>query len=217
VNILFDLDGTLTDPREGILQCLKYTLMSLGRACPLDAELERTIGPPLQETFGLLLGTGDRAQIEAAIALYRQRYNSKGIFENQVYPGIPSALARLQSLGAALYVATSKPCVFAERIVEHFGLKDFFRAVYGSELDGTRSDKRELIGHILEVEPISAASSFMVGDRALDVVGAMAHRILPVGALWGYGSRDELVAAGATVLCERPEMLADVLLENAAG
>ena len=211
VNIFFDLDGTLTDPREGIVACIKHALVSLGVTCPPDSELDHCIGPPLQESFGVLLRSSDPVRINAAVELYRQRFTSKGIFENGVYPGIPAALATLQGFGATLFVATSKPTVFAERIVEHFGLRSYFRAVYGSELDGTRTNKGDLIGHILKVESISATSSYMVGDRAHDVVGAKAHGVFPIGALWGYGSRDELFAAGATVLCEKPAMLGPVL------
>ena len=113
-----------------------------------------------------------------------------------------------------LFVTTSKPRVFAERIVEHFGLKEYFCAVYGSELDGTRSDKGHLIAHVLQAESLSPHSTVMVGDRAHDVVGAKVHGVFPIGVLWGYGSSDELIGAGATTLCAKPETLDNMLLSN---
>jgi phosphoglycolate phosphatase len=214
VNVLFDLDGTLTDPREGIVACLKYALLGLGHDCPSDLDLARFIGPPLKESFAVLLHTADRKQINAAVELYRQRFSSKGMLDNTVYPGIHSALTTLRGRGALLFVTTSKPRVFAERIVEHFGLKEYFCAVYGSELDGTRSDKGELIAHVLQAESLSPHSTVMVGDRAHDIVGAKAHGVFPIGVLWGYGSSDELIAAGATTLCAKPETLDNMLLSN---
>jgi phosphoglycolate phosphatase len=211
VNVLFDLDGTLTNPREGIVACLKYALTGMGHSCPSDSELEQFIGPPLHESLAILLGSADAKQIDAALKLFRQRFSTQGMFENTLYPGIDSALTTLRGRGAVLFVATSKPQIFAERIVEHFGLKDYFRAVYGSELDGTRSDKSDLIEHILKAESLSSQSTFMVGDRAHDIVGAKTHGVFSLGVLWGYGSYDELVTAGATVLCEKPAMLDRIL------
>jgi len=203
MNILFDLDGTLTDPREGIVGCIRHALCELGRACPPDRELERFIGPPLQESFFGLL-SADSAKVAAAMRLYRERFAATGMFENVVYPEMETALAALKDRGAALYVATSKPAVFAERILEHFGLARYFEAIHGSELDGTRADKGELIAHVLGMHGMAAAEACMVGDRRHDMQGAAANGLRAVGVLWGYGSRDELLAAGATVLCERP-------------
>ena len=214
VNVLFDLDGTLTDPREGIVACLKHALLRLGRTCPADSELARFIGPPLQEIFGTLLGSTDPKDIDSAVTLYRQRFSSTGMFENSVYPGIHSALTTLRGSGAALFVATSKPQIFAQRIVEHFGLMDYFSAVYGSELDGTHSNKSDLIAHVLKSESLSPHATAMVGDRAYDIVGAKAHGVFPIGVLWGYGSYDELIAAGATALCAQPALLKDIVLSN---
>lgn len=214
MNVLLDLDGTLTDPREGIVGCIKYALNELAHSCPGDSELARYIGPPLQETFSTLLSSSDPARINTAIALYRERFAVTGMFENAVYPGIAEALSDLRELGAVLYVATSKPQVYAVKIVEHFGLHEFFRAVYGSELDGTRSNKADLIAHILKTEALSPGSTCMVGDRLHDVIGAKANSVFPVGVLWGYGSRDELVAAGAAALCESPATLQSVLRYN---
>ena len=214
MNVLFDLDGTLTDPREGIVASFKHALYELGCCSPLDFELERYIGPPLRECFVALLGSERQEQIDRAVALYRQRFSAKGMFENTVYPGVHHALVALQAAGARLYIVTSKPRVFAERIADHFDLRSYFKMIYGSELYGTRSDKSELIAHILKEEAMSPGSTFMVGDRAHDVVGAKVNKVFPIGALWGYGTREELSAAGATVFCERPEMVGNVLLAN---
>jgi phosphoglycolate phosphatase len=215
MNVLLDLDGTLTDPREGILQCIKHALIGLGEPCPSDAELEGYIGPPLQSSFGAAFGPGS-PKIAKAIDLYRERFSTKGIFENTLYPEIPSALRALKDLGAMLVVATSKPTVFAHRIVEHFCLGSHISAVYGSELDGTRSDKTELISHILKAESIPPTATFMVGDRAHDMIGAKANGIAGIGALWGYGSRQELISGGAAALCHRPSELDKVLSSNSA-
>lgn len=215
MNVLFDLDGTLTDPREGIVGCLKHALRGLGRPSPPDADLARFIGPPLRETFASLLGSASPEAIDDAVALYRERFAATGIFENVVYPDAPPVLAELQALGMTLYVATAKPQLFAERIVDHFGLARFFHRVYGSELDGTRAVKRELIAYILRRESLSPHTTVMVGDRAHDVRGAVAHGVLPIGVLWGYGAREELTAAGATVLCAQPAMLTALLQSHA--
>jgi phosphoglycolate phosphatase len=216
VNVLFDLDGTLTDPREGILACFKHALLELGCSPPPDLDLERYIGPPLQECFGSLLPSQNREQIDRAIALYRARFSTEGMFENRVYPGVRAALAHLEGLGAALYVATSKPHVFAEPIVTDLGLKSHFRAVYGCELDGAHANKADLIAYVLKKESLSPGSTFMIGDRAHDIIGAKANGVFPIGALWGYGTRQELSGAGATVFCERPAMLSEILSSHIA-
>jgi phosphoglycolate phosphatase len=206
MHVLLDLDGTLTDPREGIVGCIKHALNGLGHPCPTDKELERYIGPPLQVTFGAAFGAGS-PRIAEAIALYRERFAVTGLFENEVYPGIPEVLARLKQLGATLLIATSKPTVFAARIVEHFGIGEHIDEVFGSELDGTRSDKAELIAHILKAHAIDPAAACMVGDREFDMRGAAANKVRAIGALWGYGSREELLQSGAAALCEAPAQL----------
>lgn len=200
MNVLFDLDGTLTDPGEGFVACVSYALAKLGCRPCTDDEIRRHVGPPLEETLARLLE--DRAQIPDAVAFYRERYSTIGFLENTVYPGIEDALRALHSRGARLVLATSKPTVYAQRILEHFGLRRFFRGVYGSELDGTRSGKTELLAYVCEKEKISGG--VMIGDRAQDMTGALANGLTPVGALWGYGSREELAQASAAAFCERP-------------
>jgi phosphoglycolate phosphatase len=216
MNVLIDLDGTLTDPRVGMVESIKYAMSRLGLPCPGDRELERYIGPPLQDTFAVLLNSRVPEDIESAIELYRERYAVTGLFENTVYPDIPMALRALKEMGASLFVATSKPEVFAERIIERFGLGEFFKAIHGSELDGTRTRKGDVIAHALTVGNLSAESTIMVGDRMHDIAGARENGLFSVGVLWGFGSREELVEAGASVLCEEPADLARVLSFNHA-
>lgn len=203
-NVLLDLDGTLTDPKEGILGCLEHALHGVGAEIPPDRALESCIGPPLQESLALLLGARRAEVLDEAIDLYRERFAATGMFENRVYPGMAQVLADLRASGASLFVATSKPQPFAERILDYFALREFFRGIYGSGLDGTRSNKGDLIAYLLRQEGLSSAETAMVGDRAQDVLGARANGIVPIGALWGYGSREELTAAGAEMLCDRP-------------
>lgn len=206
--VLFDLDGTLTDPFEGITKCLQHALRSSGMSSPpLPAELARYIGPPLTDTFRELLATDETDAIDGALSSYRERFAELGMYENAVYAGVPEALADLFVEGYALYVATSKPVEFARRIVDHFQLHTLFRAVHGSEFDGTRSDKAKLIAWLMQEHALSPQECIMVGDREHDVVGAIACGVPVVGVLWGYGAHDELVDAGATVLCDRPEHL----------
>ena len=215
MNVLLDLDGTLTDPREGILKCIRHALNRLGEPCPVDGELDRYIGPPLQTSFGVLFGINS-PKVAKAIELYRERFSSIGIFENKVYPGIPVALRGLKELGATLFVATSKPTPFAERIIDHFGLASDIRAIFGSELDGTRSDKAELIAHVLAAHSLTREITYMVGDREHDIKGARANGVVAIGALWGYGSRKELLDAGAAAVCEKPDQLCSILSSKSA-
>ena len=203
VNALFDLDGTLTDPGDGFVRCVTHALSVLNCPGHSPREIRKHVGPPLEETLGKLLD-GDRAKVRAAVALYRERYATEGYLENKVYPGIERALEDLRREGVALFVATSKPSVFARRILEHFRLADLFQGIYGSELDGTRSNKAQLIEHILTAESLVRGSTVVIGDRAHDMVGALANGVRPIGVLWGYGTRDELANAGATALCEHP-------------
>jgi phosphoglycolate phosphatase len=199
--VLLDLDGTLTDPRTGIVRCIRHALERLDRPCPPEAALAACIGPPLRGTFGALLDTADPALIERAMALYRERFAEVGLYENEVYAGVPAMLDALRCAGRRLFVATAKPAVFAERIVRHFALDDHLAGVYGPELDGRLDDKGQLLAHVLAKEGLAAAAVVMVGDRAVDVAAAHANGVRSIGVLWGYGSRDELRDAGAHALC----------------
>ena len=202
--LLFDLYGTLTDPREGITRSIAYALERMGREPPpLDA-LTFAIGPPLRRSLATLLEDETPATVERAIALYRERFADVGLFENAVYAGIADALRSLAASGAALYVATSKPRVYAERIIRHFALDSHFAAIHGCELDGTREDKRDLLEHLVAHHALDPRGTVMVGDRGVDMAAARLHGLRALGALWGFGSREELDAAGAHALCERP-------------
>jgi phosphoglycolate phosphatase len=209
--ILFDLDGTLTDPREGITRSIAYALERMGLESPPLGELTFAIGPPLRPTLAKLIGDESPAAVARAIALYRERFADVGLFENAVYEGIAEALHALTDRGTTLYVATSKPRVYAERIVRHFGLDAHFEAIHGCELDGTREDKRELLAHLLPHHSVAPGEAAMIGDRGADMVAARHHGVRAIGALWGYGSRDELEGAGAQELCTRPRELAEML------
>ena len=209
--LLFDLDGTLTDPKPGIVGCLRFALDQLGVSCPSDDVLTNFIGPPLRATFALLLDTSDGSQIEEAIRLYRQRFAATGLYENQVYAGVPAMLEHAQQAATVMYVATSKPAVYAERIVQHFGLEHHFRQVYGAELDGRRENKADLVAYVLASEGVDAQTAVMIGDRAADVLAAKANGVRSIGVLWGYGSAHELLDAGVDILCKTPSELAEQL------
>jgi len=202
--ILFDLDGTLTDPREGITRSIAYALEKLGLEPPPLDDLTFAIGPPLRGSLARLIGRDEREIVERALAFYRERFADVGLFENRPYDGIVEALTQIAGSGAPLFVATSKPEVYARRIVDHFGLHVHFVAVHGCELDGRREDKRDLIAHMIAEHGLDPARSVMVGDRSNDMIAARHHGLRAIGALWGYGSRDELDKAGAQSLCEAP-------------
>lgn len=193
MNIFFDLDGTLTDPGPGITRCVEHALVSLGRPAPDLESLKRFVGPPLQQSFAEILET--REEVAEAIRLYRERFVPVGMFENSVYPDVPPGLAALKRAGHRLWVVTSKPHVYARRIVEHFGLSGLFEEVYGSELSGENADKTDLLREVLAREAVRPEDACMIGDRALDVLAARAHGVEAIAVLWGYGSKEELAAA----------------------
>ena len=209
--ILFDLDGTLTDPREGITRSIAYALGRMGVEPPPLADLTFAIGPPLRASLARLIGTESADAVERTLAFYRERFADVGLFENAVYDGVAETLAALSGSGATLFVATSKPRVYAERIIRHFALDAHFVAVHGCELDGTREDKRELLAHLLPRHGLDGTRATMIGDRGADMVAARHHNLRAVGALWGYGSREELEAAGAHACCAGPRDLPSIL------
>jgi phosphoglycolate phosphatase len=209
--VLFDLDGTLTDPREGITRSIAYALERLGLEPPPLAALTFAIGPPLRATFAQLLKTEARDSVELAVAHYRERFGDVGLFENAVYDGIDETLAALGASGATLLVCTSKPRVYARRIVDHFELARYFIEVHGCELDGTREDKRDLIAHILPHHGLDAGRAVMIGDRGADMRAARHHGLTGIGALWGYGSPEELDEHGAHRLCATPRGLLEAI------
>lgn len=217
MQVLLDLDGTLTDPAEGITRCIRHALETHGHGAPTDTELLRFIGPPLLASFAELVPEAAPDHHRALLERYRQRFRTHGMFENRPYDGVREALAALQGAGARLHLATSKPLVYARRIIEHFDLAAHFTSLHGSGLDGTRADKAELIAHVLDTRQIRAEDAAMVGDRDHDILGARANGVRAIGVLWGYGSREELLRAGAERLLARVDELADVAGIRAGG
>jgi phosphoglycolate phosphatase len=207
MDIFFDLDGTLTDPKPGITRSIQYALQKLDLPVPLEDELTWCIGPPLRTSFVTMLGGEARADL--AVTLYRERFGDVGLYENSVYPDIEHILAALKQSHGRLFVATSKAHVFADRIIDHFRLRDYFEHVFGAELDGTRADKSDLLAHALEKSGAKPEQALMIGDRSHDIIGAKKNGMAAVGVLYGYGSRDELIGAGASHVCATPRAVLD--------
>ena len=203
-NILFDLDGTLTDSSLGITRCVQYALEQLGRLAPPADELLFCIGPPLIESFAVLMPDGPPDLPRQAVLHYRDRFDRIGKFENHVYEDIPAALTELQELDCRLYLATSKAEYFARQILDHFELSSFFTGIHGARLDGNLCDKGELIGHILHQEGLSTEETLMVGDRKHDMIGAAKCGVGGIGVTYGFGSAQELTAHGAAHLVHTP-------------
>ena len=206
--IFFDLDGTLTDPQQGITRCIQFALEQLQQPVPDAQALTWCIGPPLHQSFVELAGP---ELADQCVALYRQRFARIGLYENQLYEGVPELLSQLSNRGNDLFVASSKPRVFVERILEHFELIQYFSGVYGSELDGRLQDKGELPGHALAREGIVGSDSVMVGDRHHDALGAVENSMDFVGALYGFGSEDEFRGNGFHRWAQQPSELLDLL------
>ncbi len=200
--VYFDLDGTLTDPKPGITRCIRYALERMGHAAPSEDELTWCIGPPLRPSLAVLVG---ETNADRALALYRERFADVGLYENAIYPGIAELLTALR--GRRLFVATSKPRVYAERILIHFGIAHYFEHVFGSELDGTRADKGALLAHALAATGTAPEKSAMIGDREHDMIGARANAMAGIGVLYGYGSEAELRRAGARGIYATPDDL----------
>ncbi len=209
--ILIDLDGTLTDPFLGISRCISYALDKQQLPSLDELQLHNWIGPPLNQSFAQYfkrLGTGDAG---LAVEYYRERFTHTGWHENTVYNGIPELLASLVKSGRRIYLATAKPVVHAKKIVDHFGLAQFLTHSYGAEMDGRRTDKVELLQYIVDKEKLNPALCAMVGDRKHDMHAARYHGMQAIGVLWGYGSEEELLEAGAEMLVETPAQLLDLL------
>lgn len=215
--ILFDLDGTLTDPKLGITSSVQYALRALGIEEPSLDKLEPFIGPPLADSFREFYGL-DEGQIETAIAKYRERFNDRGIYENEIYPGIAEMLAALKASGKKLSIASSKPTRFVERILDYFDIRTYFDVIIGSNMDGTRSKKEEVVEEALrqmlpsEMTPAEKkAAVAMVGDRRFDIEGAREHGITSVGVSFGYAPEGELEQAGAEYIVDTVNALLEVL------
>ena len=212
--ILFDLDGTLTDPAEGITKSVQYALKHFGIEEDDLEKLQPFIGPPLMESFMDFYGFSEE-QAREAVTYYREYFRPQGIFENEVYKGIPELLEKLTDAGKTLILATSKPVVFAEQILEHFDLRQYFEFIGGSDIEQTRAKKTEILQYILEeCQLVDLTELVMVGDRKHDIIGAKQFGIDMVGVLYGYGSEEELKEAGADVLVDSVRELGEYLLEE---
>lgn len=213
--ILFDLDGTLTDPAPGITNSLIYALKYYGITVADRASLYKYIGPPLLDTFSQGFGFS-REKAAAAVNKYREYFADKGLFENKVYAGIPELLHTLRENGKTLLVATSKPEEYSVRILQHFNLDRYFAAVCGSNMDESRSKKSEVIAYALEKAHVpDKSSAIMIGDRKHDIIGAKECGITSCGVLFGYGSRAELRDAGADYIAAGIPELERILLADA--
>lgn len=211
---LFDLDGTLTDPKEGIINAVLYVLEKMGIEEVNISELDSFIGPPIQQSFADRYNMNE-IEVERAVFYSREYLKQSGLLENKVYDGITALLQELKDLGNRLFVATSKPTVFAKQVIEHFQLTSFFEEIVGSNLDGTRIKKEEIIAHILQTnEELKKEKMVMIGDRKHDVIGANSNGIASIGVLYGYGSEIELSDLGAIHIVKDVEELQRFCIEN---
>ena len=210
--VVFDLDGTLTDSGEGIINCAIYAMERLGIPVPPREELGVFVGPPLWDTFRQFGVPSDR--VDEAVEIFRSRYVPIGKFENTPYPGIQETLEALRVQGRRLYVATSKPEVTAREILEHFDLSRYFAEICGATVDKTRTSKEDVIAYLLSLDACRE-NSVMVGDTAFDVIGAAAHGIPTIGAAWGYGKQEDMISAGAAAIARSPEDLLRIIEEEA--
>ena len=204
-NVLFDLDGTLTDPRIAITASIEYAMREVGAVAPPADQLLWCIGPPIRQNLAKLLATDDAALIERGRQAYLRRYEIHGVAETTKYPGIDAMLTRIQASGARIYLATTKWADIADTVLKAFALRPYFTDVFGSRHDGSLADKRELLAHIIQTTGIDAARTVMIGDREHDIIGAKTNRIFAIGVTYGYGSREELETAGADMICDSPE------------
>lgn len=210
--IFMDLDGTITDSREGITRCFEYALNYFGIEVEDRAQLEQFIGPPLEQSFREGYGF-DKEKAALAVAKYRERFVPTGMFENLVYPGMEAALQKLKEAGKVLIVATSKPEYMAVRILEHFGLSGYFDEICGSDDTKNRNTKEDVLRYTMDRLGITEPEDvLMVGDRKFDVLGAAKYGIRCMGVLYGFGSREELETAGAAYFADTPEDMAEKIL-----
>jgi phosphoglycolate phosphatase len=211
-SVLFDLDGTLTNPQVAITASMAYALAEVGVTPPPIEELLWCIGPPLRQNLGKLLGPDGPDLVERAAQAYLRRYATEGVRETTEYPGIDAMLQRIRASGARVYLATTKFVDHAEKVLIAFSLRQYFDGVFGARHDGSMGDKRELLRHIIEETGIDPGRSVMIGDREHDVVGAKANGIFTIGVTYGFGSREELVKAGPDAICDSPEAILALIL-----
>lgn len=211
-NVIFDLDGTIIQSHPGIINAVRYALERLKLPMPSEEVIFSRIGPPLGETF-LFLGV-KKGEENNAVSIYREYYNEIGIYECNVYDGIPEQLEKLKSSGKTLLVATSKPRVFAKRILEKYAIADYFDYIDGSNLDNTMTDKAALIIHALnQVGEKPDSSAVMVGDTKYDILGAKQAGIPSAGVLYGYGTKEDLIKHGAVIIIPKTEDIYNCICE----
>lgn len=199
-NLLFDLDGTITDPKISITACINYVLATLDVRCPPQSELDWCIGPPLPEIFGRLLESSDTTLINRAVDLYLARYEVEGFRATTVYPGVEDLLKELKKQGCRLFLATAKLGDHGQLVLAHFGLLQFFSAAYGTLLEGSVRTKSQLVRSVLSREHLEPLMTAMIGDRAQDMIAARENGVAAIGVGYGYGTRSELEAAGADAI-----------------
>jgi phosphoglycolate phosphatase len=211
-NVLFDLDGTLTDPGEGITKCLQYALEKLDQPYRSAPELTNFIGPPLHTTFREILNSSNEDLVNKAVCLYRERFSKVGLFENKVYPGIAELLSVLHESLYKLYVVTVKPKVFAERIVRHFSLDQWLEAVFGSSLDDREYSKLKIIGATIIELKLVPKDTILVGDRKEDVAAGRASGMITIGVTYGYGTGEEIIKSDPDYICDSPLEIQQTIL-----
>ncbi|EOO16701.1 MULTISPECIES: HAD family hydrolase [Bacillus cereus group] len=211
---LFDLDGTVTDPKKGIVNSVLYVLEKVGIEELHVSELDSFIGPPIQQSFVERYNMNE-GEVERAVFYFREYLKQRGLLENSVYEGIPNLLKQLKDTGNRLFIATSKPTIFARQVIEHFQLTNYFEDIIGSNLNGTRIKKEEIIAHILQQnEGLNKEEVVMIGDRKHDIIGANHNGIASIGVLYGYGSENELIEVSATHIAKDIEELHHFCIEN---
>ncbi len=207
--LFFDLDGTLIQSSEGVTRCVAYALEKMGQPVPAMPELRKWIGPALRTSFAPVFG--DTERVERAVALYRERFESDGWKEYELYPGIEAVVRSLKADGHRMAIVTAKTESHAQRIVEHLPFGDCFEDVTGASLDSARSHKPQLVGEALRRLSLQPEQCWMIGDRRMDIEGARHHGMRNIGVLWGFGGREELQAAGAHALAATPDELVALL------
>ena len=209
--VFFDLDGTLVNSKEGITHCIQKTLAEFGADVPAAEDLEWCIGPSLFHSFTVLLGEG--ADIESAVETYREFYAEGGIYDADIYDGLGEMFEELHAMDVRMFVATSKLEISAKEVVEHFGLSHYIERVFGSEPDGTREDKTELLEFALNETKTDPAKAVMIGDRRFDIFGAKNNNVANVGALWGFGGADELREAEVDMMAGHPQEVPEIIID----
>jgi phosphoglycolate phosphatase len=209
--VLFDLDGTLTDPRIAITSSIAYAMREVGAVAPPPDQLLWCIGPPIRQNLRKLLATDDAALIERAAQAYLHRYEIHGVGETTIYPGIDAMLERIRAAVPRIYLATTKFAPLGDAVLKAFSIRQYFDDVFGARRDGSLGHKRDLLRHVIEVTGIDPARTVMVGDREHDIIGAKTNGVFAIGVTYGYGSRAELLSAGADTFCDSPEEILAVI------